>query len=442
MAEPESHENPHRRILVGTIVGVLIAALVVAGFAVYGLLRPGGASSWRKPGALVVEKETGSRYILIGGALRPVLNYASAVLLLGEEPEIVSVSEASLRSVPRGLPVGIVGAPDALPGETALAGVAWTVCAVARRDQAGALFTATTLTVDRVPAAQPLDETHGVVARSTSGQAFLVWRGRRFALTHEWLARGLGYDGEPTVVEPGWMEQLPAGSDIAPIRVPGRGEPGPVIDGQPTTIGQIFVARVPGTAERYFVLQKDGLGQLSTTGYAVLSSDPETAQAYGTRSVKPIELTAAALTALPISKLPTLPADLPEVPPAPATIGPDRTWCVRRDPTRSEPMMTAEPLPAQAMPVRDGIGVTRTTRTASAISVAAGVGGLVLLGRPGQASGSSYLLVTDAGVKYPFPGVSAVEALGYSLEHAAVVPPTLLALLPTGPLLDPNQVRG
>jgi type VII secretion protein EccB len=442
-AEPEAAENPHRRLLIGTVAGTLIAALVVAGFAVYGFLRPGGATSWRKPGTVVVEKETGSRYVLVDGRLRPVLNYSSALLLFGKKPAVTSVSAASLRSVPRGQSVGIVGAPDALPAPTALAGANWTVCAVAGRDAAGTLATATTLTVDRSPAGPALGPDQGVVARAPGGETFLVWRGRRFALTQTWLTRVFGYDGAPAPVEPGWLDQLPAGSDIGPLAVPGRGEPGPVVDGAQTQIGQLFVARIAGTAERHYLLQRDGLSQLTPTGVAVVSSDPETARAYGARPVVPTELTAAALAGLPGSKEAVLPGDLPETPPAVASAGPGRVWCVRGGEAGGAVRLTAEaPLPPGAVAVGDGVGVTRTARTATAVGVAAGVGGLVRLGRPGQAPGTSYFVVTDAGIKYPLADPSVAEALGYPTSVAATVSPALLELLPTGPLLDPRRARG
>src|SRR6266545_48093 len=330
MAEPEAVENPHRRILVGTVAGALVAALAVAGCAVFGFLRPGGASSWRAPGTVVVEKETGSRYVLVNGALRPILNYTSAVLLFGKRPVMVAVSAASLRSVPRGVPVGIVGAPDALPGPAGLDGVAWTVCAVASRDQAGTLFTATTLAADRAPAGRPLDDDHAIAVRAPGGQTFLIWRGRRFQFTRNWLVRAFGYDATPVTVEASWLEQLPVGSDIAPMSVPQRGTAGPAVDGRATRIGQLFVAHVVGTAERYYLLQRDGLSQLSATGVAVMSSDPETAQAYGSGPVEPTELTAAALSALPTSTQPAMPADLPDRPPASASTGSDHVWCTRR----------------------------------------------------------------------------------------------------------------
>ncbi|MFK3979264.1 type VII secretion protein EccB [Micromonospora sp. NPDC050397] len=441
-AEPEAPENPHRRLLVGTVAGVLVAALVVAGFTVYGFLRPGGATGWRKPGTVVVEKETGSRYVLVDGRLRPVLNYSSALLLFGQKPAVSTVSAASLRTVPRGASVGIVGAPDALPGPTALAGATWTVCAVAGRDDAGTLATATTLTVDRAPVGPPVGADQGIVARAPGGETFLVWRGRRFALTQTWLSRAFGYDAAPVQVEPGWLDQLPAGSDIGPLAVSGRGDPGPTIDGRPTRIGQLFVARVAGTAERHYLLRRDGLSQLTPTGVAVVSSDPETARAYGGQPVIPVELTAAALTGLPGSKEPVLPGDLPESPPAVAGAGPGQVWCLHQGTANGIELTAESPLPARGVAPGDGVGVTRTARTATAVAIAAGIGGLVRLGRPGQAPGTSYFVVTDAGIKYPLVNPSVAKALGYSTSAAVTVPPALLELLPTGPLLDPARARG
>jgi hypothetical protein len=70
--------------------------------------------------------------------------------------------------------------------------------------------------------------------------------------------------------------------------------------------------------------------------------------------------------------------------------------------------------------------------------VAPGIGGLVRLGGPGQASGSSYFLVTDAGVKYRSPTPRWPRSW-VTLVGAATVLPSLLALLPTGPVLDPDE---
>src|SRR5262249_60063524 len=108
----DASEPPTRRPTVAILVGAVLAALLTAGFAVYGILVPGGSTEWRKAGALIVEKESGSRFILADGRLRPVLNLASARLLLGERMAVTSVSRKSLTGVAHGQPIGIVGAPD------------------------------------------------------------------------------------------------------------------------------------------------------------------------------------------------------------------------------------------------------------------------------------------------------------------------------------------
>jgi hypothetical protein len=92
------------------------------------------------------------------------------------------------------------------------------------------------------------------------------------------------------------------------------------------------------------------------------------------------------------------------------------------------------PSPRLFMVAGDTQEISRTRQSATAVLAAPGVGGLV--GRAGQAGGTSYFLVTDAGVKFPIGTAGAAKALGYSLDQARTVPATLLSLLPTGPVLD------
>jgi type VII secretion protein EccB len=124
--DPDSAERPLRRTTAGLLGGIGIAVLVT-GVVVAVSLFGGRAPDWREPGVLVVEAGTGSRYLLVDGRLRPVLNYASARLLTGGAPKPVEVEPADLDQTPRGTPIGILGAPDALPASSAAQ--PWTVCA-------------------------------------------------------------------------------------------------------------------------------------------------------------------------------------------------------------------------------------------------------------------------------------------------------------------------
>ncbi|MEV4759979.1 type VII secretion protein EccB [Micromonospora sp. NPDC049559] len=445
-AEPDSLESPHRRMIVGSICGLLVGALFVAGFAIFGLLHPGGATKWRTPGVLVVEKETGTRYVYVGGALRPVLNYASARLLLGKEPTVVSVSRQSLRDVPRGQPVGIVGAPDTLPRAGTVTNQVWTVCALAARDQAGSLATTTTLAISWAGAGRrrdrPLGPDQAIVATTSDGgdaiggESFLVWRGRRLRLAEPWLARVFGLDRGGVPVQAGWLDSVPAGPDLAPVPVPGRGTQGPAIDGRKARIGELFVARTTGAQERRYLLLPDGLAELTPVAYTIIAADPETTKLYGGGAVTPAELSPAALAQMPISRRAVLPTGVPESPPQLAQAPAGAAWCVRHAMADGRVEVTADVPPGSSAGVPDGAGLTRTSRTAARIAVEPGVGGLVLVGRLDQAAGSGFYLMTDAGVKYPLASAKVAEQLGYPPGGARPVPRRLLELVPTGPLLE------
>ncbi|TCB95427.1 type VII secretion protein EccB [Micromonospora zingiberis] len=436
--EPDGLESPHRRMIVGSICGLLVAALCVAGFAIFGMLSPGGATKWRGPGVLVLEKETGTRYVYVGGELRPVLNYASARLIFEREPTVVSVSRDSLRDVPQGQPVGIVGAPDTLPPAGTVAKQVWTVCAPGVRDRAGTLSTATTLTIELAAASRrnrPLGPDKAIVA-TAGDDSFLIWRGNRLRLARPWLARVFGLERGGVEVEAGWLDSVPAGPDLAPIPVSGRGSQGPTVDGRRTRVGELFVARTTGAPERRYLLLPDGLAELTPVAYTIIAADPETTKLYGGGAVTPVELSPAALAQIPISRRAVLPTGVPESPPALAQLPDGTAWCVRHTMADGRVEIVADMPPTSVAVVSDGAGMTRTSRTATRIAVQPGVGGLMLAGRLDQAAGAGLYLMTDGGVKYPLASVKAAEQLGYPPGGARQVPRRLLELVPTGPVLE------
>src|SRR5215475_14539605 len=139
MRDPDPAASPLRRIGGSLVASVLVAALAVAAVGVYGVLRPGGSTSWRTGNAVIVEEETGARFVYRDGVLHPVLNYSSAVLVLGQpSPPRVRVSRSSLAGVARGPVLGIAGAPDALPAAADLLTQAWTLCSRPAADRSSA----------------------------------------------------------------------------------------------------------------------------------------------------------------------------------------------------------------------------------------------------------------------------------------------------------------
>lgn len=75
LADPNTTDAPLRRISRTTFSGVMVGALAMAGFGVYGLINPGGANRWRSADRVVIESGTGARYVWHGGQLHPMLNF-------------------------------------------------------------------------------------------------------------------------------------------------------------------------------------------------------------------------------------------------------------------------------------------------------------------------------------------------------------------------------
>ena len=183
MRDPDPVSSPMRRIGGALFASVMIAVLAVAAVGVYGVLRPGTGNAWRDGRAMIIEKETGARYVYRDNVLYPVLNYTSAVLILGTS-EAVTVSRSELVGVPRGTPMGIPGAPDPLPGPEQLVRDPWTLCSRPAPAPAGgsARGVESVLRVGGAPAGEKLAGGGGVLAVDPMGNLHLLWNSRRFAL--------------------------------------------------------------------------------------------------------------------------------------------------------------------------------------------------------------------------------------------------------------------
>jgi type VII secretion protein EccB len=447
-AEPDDPQTPLRRFVVGMFCGLMAAVLAVAGFAILGLIRPGGKTAWREPGALIVERESGARYVFAGGQLQPVLNRTSAALILGSDMHIVSVSRRSLAGVPHGLPVGIPAAPDFLPDPARMTGNRWLVCSELRPDETGANRPHVTLWVGAAGsggvATGMLGDGEALVARDPAGEMYLVWNGRRLRVPGQATLAALGF-GTATQYPVGvaWLNAVPAGPDLAAPDVPGRGEPGPTLDGLSTRVGQLLA--VPSaTGKQFFLIQRAGLVPLTATVAAMVLGDPATEDAYPNGRVEAVPLSPAALAAAPRASQEAVGVGLPATPPEPVAGGSTDVPCVsvtlgaEQGPAVQLALSAAGAQPAgvergQDSPPGGGL-VDR-------VLVDPGAG---LLARaqpgPGIAVGTLYLL-TDSGVRYPLPGKDVADTLGYGGVPPVAVPGTLLAMLPTGPPLDPAAAR-
>jgi type VII secretion protein EccB len=451
-AEPDSHFTPLRRFVVGSVAGAFLGAVVVAGFGVFGLFFPGGAKAWSEPKTLVVEKETGARYVFVGGELRPVVNYTSARLVLGGEPKIARVSRKSIGGVPHGMPIGIEGAPDYLPDLKRLDGRHWQVCSTPRPDVNSVGRPLVTLWVGARPAGRSLGTDEALLVRDPGGALYLAWNGRRWKVPDAATLNALGYSAAPQrPVGWAWINALPAGNDLVAPDVPDRGRNGPVVDGRPTLVGQVLKASAVASGagdSQYYLVRPDGLSPLTATGAALLLANPETRKAYSGATVEALPVSPATIASMRQSRSSSVNSQMPASAPKLAEVNNDQAPCLQlamdagsgvsvRVAVGSEPSAASAKAPTSA-----GLaGAVGDPRLADLVVVEPGTGLLIRdQPAPGVADGALHLLV-DCGMQYPLPSEEVAKTLGYEQVSPTPVPGAVLALLPAGQPLDPLAAR-
>ncbi|MFH8386872.1 type VII secretion protein EccB [Kitasatospora sp. NPDC018058] len=406
--DPGAGETPLHRADLGAAAGAAAGLLLVGGFALYGVISPGGDTAWRKPGTVIVEKETGNRYLLIGGVLRPTRNLASALLGAGQGATVRLVSRNSLAGVPTGAPVGTPDAPDALPRPSDLLSGPWQLCPAGGPGDA--------VQTDLAPGpATPLSDDRRALLSGPDDAAYVLWQGVKHPVGGRatLVALGLG-DQSPLRVPAAWLAALPTGTALAAPDIPGRGQPGPAVAGRPAEVGRLFTAGPPDTGQ-HFVLRPDGLAPVSRTEFALLQAEPGTPAA--------AEIGTGDVTAAPSSADTSLLDRIPDLLTAPTWHGDRERLCVRQRATGTA--VTTDVVLRDA-PARSGATVL--------VPPGRGVLAAELQPRPGERRSRRYL-ITDQGLKYPLADDNAAGALGYGRVSAQTLPATVLDAVPAGPAL-------
>ncbi|MFJ3902987.1 type VII secretion protein EccB [Streptomyces sp. NPDC090025] len=439
--EPDAPDLTPRRTHRGVRTGLFIAIAIALVMGLYGAIKPGGATGWRKPGTLVVVEETGARYLFLDGQLRPVLNEASARLVAGDRMTVAQVSLKSLTGAPRGGPVGIVGAPDGLPQAAALTRRDWLVCGTVTRTPSGGVGAALSVVVGADRTGAPLTPDQATLVGTPDGARYLLWQGRRLRVdAKDGADTALGFGAlTPYPVTSVFLNALPAGPDLAPPAIDGRGRPGPALGGRATRVGQLFT----GPSGEPYVLTGSGLAPLARTEFELLRGDPRTQRdGYAGAAPVAVPIGAADLAAHP-ARAGALPArGLPAAPPRPVALAAGQGVCTALTPSGASPrtrVTVVDALSVAGTAPAPQPGVATGCEVADRVAVPPGGGALVQALSGAGASGASYL-VADNGVKYPIPTAAAAKTLGYGAAAPVGVPTALLSLLPTGPSLDPTSL--
>lgn len=419
--DPDDVEHPLRRLGTGTFIGIMISVLVMAGFGVVGLIKPGNSSDWKTDKTIVIDSTAGTLMVFLQGKLYPVPNITSARLATGGNT-VKSVKPKKLKGTPLEPAIGIADAPAQLPEPADLNGFPLRTCTVPPATGAADPSRLTTLEIGS--GERPATPASFIAkADGASGAEYLVTEGRAYLMPNHEVSIKLGF-GEDQRVRPGnaWLEAIPKGPTLNPLTFEAGDQSQNPVDGVDPNIGTLMEVRTAHGPGSYYVLLRDGLSQISPLESVVL-------QAEGAESV-PISASQAG-KALNPQKRHVGANGMPRAMPQPTPIAdPEQstlcaTWPSADAPAEFTVDATAPPVTTQGPDARQADTVVMPSLT-GALFRTAGTRGP---DDPGT-------LVVD-GKRYGIENTDAKTALGYGPVTPVAIPGELLSLIPAG--LDPGR---
>ncbi|MGN6606881.1 MAG: type VII secretion protein EccB [Jatrophihabitans sp.] len=430
--EPDTLDAPMRRLTTITLVSVFVALLVVGGAALKGLLGGRAATTASKDGTVVIEEETGARYVVLGGVLHPALNFTSAELAAGsgKGPDVVTAARADLAHRRRGATIGIAGLPDSLPAASGLVHKPLVSCSRLVRHGVDGVQARTDVSLGVRPSTTALPTAVGVVVQTPGGTRSLLWQGRRYDLADDRVATQLGLDSaQPLVVTDAFLDAVPFGGRLTKPRLDSSGASTAVsINGTDRPVGLVLHVR---DDDSWRVVLSDGIAPIDPLDAVLLGGNATT-------------VSAASLVGAPrsqqwdsepiASQVRLLPPSVPKLDGDPA----------RRGGLCAVYAKPSDPTPTFALPSTTGVtgfgSVTESSaaQQGTADSIVVPPGGAALVR---SAHSATVFLVADPGRRYALPSAEVQGMLGYADVTADVVPDFLLSTLPGGPALDPAKAR-
>jgi len=431
MRETDPAQSPFRRLTSSAFASVMVAVVALAAVGVYGVIRPGGKDTWRSGDAVIVEKETGTRYVYREGKLHPMANYTSALLLLGNASKPLSVSRNSLVGVARGPRLGIPDAPDDLPSPDRILGAPWTLCSQQQEDESGELVPTSVLVVGEEPSGgRALGDRAVLVEDVKTRKPYLIWHNHRYEIAGDKVFDALVISQERRIQVGGaWLNSLPAGEPLEPMPISGRGEPSNAVSG--AVVGQVFVVTTQSGERQFYVALRNELAPITEVQADILlTGDTKTAK----------ELAPGVAADAPKSAPPPVgdeqpPAQRPDI----EQVSDNRTAvCAAFNDAGSAPSVLVN---AAVRGADDAIRTSAQTSDGTALAdrvlLEPGWGSVVeAMPSPDAKSGTLYL-VTDQGERYPVGSAEVLAVLGYGKERPVRLPASLVVRIPEGPALNP-----
>jgi type VII secretion protein EccB len=455
-ADSRMIHDPMRGQMRALLVGMVIAILICGAGGVLAFFRP--APNFGNS-AIMVSKSNGTLFVRIGDRLHPVLNLASARLIVGKSDPPQQVDDKFLNTVGLGPAVGIIGAPGGINASDDMTMSSWTVCdstkipSVSDSEQigeSGGSVVETTVVAsdpvlgDDIRAASPAQ----VLLAQTHNTTYLVYNGVRAAINpaDPTLRNALRLsDSEIRQVSPGLLNSFPLVDPIVPIVIEGVGEPTSYLP-ETYRVGAILKA-VDSRGDQLYVVLREGLQPISAaTADIIRYSNPNSPTVSDPTGISP-----ALFRGVPVVH--SLRVDrYPLAPPQLVRVNPDRVICMSWQRNNSAAEASTRLLVGRRLPL---LNDAQPVRLATADGGGPGLDSVYL--KPGtgeyvQATGEEpdsaalgqVFYISDLGVRFHVNDEAAATALGVvgvkepgsTNAKPQLAPWPVLALLPPGPELS------
>jgi type VII secretion protein EccB len=440
--------DPLRTQTRAVLMGVLMVITALVGCFVFSLIRPNGSAA-NNP--VLADRSTAALYVKVGDELHPVLNLASARLIVGRPVNPTTVKSSELDKFPRGNLIGIPGAPERMVQNTTK-NADWTTCESVAGPATGVTVIAGAPDSSGTRAAA-LAAGHAVLVRNASS-SWLLWDGRRsridladHAVTS---ALGLGNDvPAPRPIAAGLFNAIPEAPALSAPSIPDAGSPPRFAPPVAAPVGAVVESHALEGASGasangmlYYAVLPDGLQPISPVLAAILRNT----NSYGLD--QPPRLSADQIAKLPVSRMldtgryPDQRISLVDASRDPVTCA---HWSKPAGATtNSMTLLSGSALPVpEAVHTEDLVGAG-TGGTANRIAMAPGTGYFTATVGANTASpvAGSLFWISDTGVRYGIDTEGGANGPAKTAEVLGLSPPptpipwSMLSLFAPGPTLS------
>ncbi|WP_106181955.1 type VII secretion protein EccB [Prauserella shujinwangii] len=480
--------DPMRTHSRATIVGVVLSAIAMLGFIIFGFFKPAPTPP---DSGIVIGEQSGSIYVVSENPkkLIPTFNLASARLILlaqqqqGEEGQggaaqgggAVEVVEANvvpdeqLKDIPRGRLQGIPNGPELLPTADQRVSDHWAVCDnfkidrslpdAEAREQAE---TKTTVYAGLSELGEELAQNEAILASADDGKHYLIYRqpgdANRTAnavraevdLSAGSVRAALRLDEDQARhISMGLLNAIPAVGELVPPEIDGQGNPPEGYEIESYPVGTVFsTPRADG--KDFYVVTRTGIQEVSEAVADMILFENTATTGDDVPVVEPDDVTGLPTVtegdpgALEVSHYPQS---------VPTVLNPGRYpvsclgWTVRGE-GASEESRTAvyvgsvPPGPKNAANEVQAVEIGQPSPDGWKIDyfyMKPGFAAVVRSATTEDTFGRGNIqLVSDRGMRYGVPDVTTAQALGLGEQDPA--PESILKLLPVGASLNTQDV--